>query len=489
MTAANRLISTAIVAIGVAACSTPAQTFKVWIDAQQDAVIRRTDPGAVNPINPRSTLPDIITLVVSGWSPFDPVTNRFLGSFTTTRDAHIFRIDIVFSGLVNPPGQLEPGNPAFNPYEFGESPVYGFLDLDIDSDKDTGGELTFPAENRYLANVARFGSIPHDSFGQRAAQSADDIDPDFFTPPFFERTGTDFVVTLCGCWDVEIVSEGGNGNRIFDEGETWLVRGRFFERSQGYVGASAGFGGSAQGHWDQLTTIQFSHDLATDTTVITLVEPLDMTGAALLKGEPLQPIDFNFANHSSIVEALNDIIEGAGGALFGPVFELTRKWRGRDPERFLDVDDWEAIALFGTTYAIPSDHPYVWTDIGFDETPGDVNGDNFADDLDISEIREYVYENDGTVVDADGVKNGRFTLINRGINFSLFDLDGNYIVEGEDLWLYGHRADLDKNGRLDIFDFVAFQNEFILRSPVGDFNLDEQYDVFDFLSFQDAFSR
>lgn len=489
MTTPSRLLTTAIVTICIAACSASAQNSTVWQDAEDDAVIRRTDPGANNPINPKSNLPDIISVIVSGWSPTDPVNNRFVGSFTSTRDAPIFRIDIVLKGLVNPPGQIGKGNPEFDPYLFGESPIYGFLDLDIDRNKDTGGELSFPAENRYLANVARFGSIPHDSFGERAAQSAGDIDSDFFTPPFYERTGADFVFTLCGCWDIGIVSEIGNGDEIFDEGETWVVDGRFLERSLGYVGASAGFGGSASGHWDQVTIVKFTHDLVTDTTTITLVEPLNMAGAALLKGESEQPIDFDFANHTSIVEALNDIIEGAGGSLFGPVFELTRRWRGRRPEDSLDVSDWEVTALFGTTYAIQSDNPYVWTDIGFDEVRGDVTGDGFADEFDITDLRNFVYENDGGPDDADGVQNGRFTLLNIGINFSLFDLDGSFVVDGEDLWLYGNRADLDKNGRLDLFDFLAFQNEFVLRSPAGDFNLDQRYDLFDFLAFQDAFSR
>ena len=140
-------------------------------------------------------------------------------------------------------------------------------------------------------------------------------------------------------------------------------------------------------------------------------------------------------------------------------------------------------------HTVPSNNPYVWTDTGFDEVPGDVNGDSVADGLDINAVREYVYENDGGPDDDDGVKNGVFTLINRGINFSLFDLDGNFLVEGEDLWLYGHRADVDMSGTLDIFDFLFFLNEFLLKSPVGDFNLDQRHDIFDFVSFQEAFLR
>jgi hypothetical protein len=489
MTTLTRLFVLVIMLTGIAANCASAQTARVWSDPQGDAVIRRTDPGASAAIDPASTLPDVIAVVISGWSPTDPFNDPFVGSAIATRDAHIFKIDIVFAGLVNPPGQLGLNNPAFDPYKFGQSPVYGFLDLDVDQNKDTGGELSFPAENRYLANVGRFGRVPYGSIGERAAESADDIDGNFFTMPFYERTGADFVVTLCGCWNVSIVVEGGNNNQLFDAGETWVVDGRFLERSQGYAGASSGFGGSVPGHWDPQTEIQFSHDIASDTTTITVVAPLDMLGDSLLKGEPEEPIDFSFSNHTSIVEALNDIIVGASGQLFGPVFELTRKWKGRNATGSLDVFDWEASMLFGTTYTQPSDYSYAWTDTGFDEIPGDVNADGFANALDGGALRAHVYAEDGGPDDGDGVQNGRVVVINRGINFSLFDLDGDYVVEGEDLWLYGNRADLDNNGRLDVFDFLAFQNAFSLQLPVGDFNLDQRFDIFDFLAFQDAFSR
>ncbi len=486
MNTINRLFVTAILSMGVAQGTLSAQTLKIWSDPQGDAVVRRTDPGATAPIDPGSTL---IAVVVSGWAPSSPANDPFVGAFAQTSNANIFKIDIVFAGLINPPGQVGLGNPGFNPFEFGPNPVYGFLDLDVDGRKDTGGELSFPAENRYLANIARFGRLPYGSIGERAAQSADDIDGDFFTQPFSERTGADFAVTFCGCWNVTIVNEGGNGDQIFDPGETWIVRGRFLERSQGYTGASSGFGGSVFGHWDPFTNVQFRHDIPSNTTTITIVAPLDMVGAALLKGDPVQPIDFNFFNHTAIVEALNDIIDGANGQLFGPVFVLTEKWRGRDPFDSLDVYDWEATALFGTTYTNPSDYSYAWTDTGFGEVPGDTNADGTANNIDAAALRAHVYLLDGGPKDGDGTQNGSVQIINPGINFSLFDLNGDHLVQGEDLWVYGHRADLDPNGQLDIFDFIAFQTAFIIQTPQGDFNLDQRYDVFDLLAFQDAFSR
>ena len=135
------------------------------------------------------------------------------------------------------------------------------------------------------------------------------------------------------------------------------------------------------------------------------------------------------------------------------------------------------------------DLSYVWTDTGFDGTPGDVDGDGFANDLDKAALRAHVYAHDGGPDDADGTKNGRFVIKIIGTDFSLYDLDGNYVVESEDLWVYGHRADLNADGVIDVFDFLQFQNMFLLALPEGDFNLDQRYDLFDFLAFQDAFSR
>lgn len=48
-------------------------------------------------------------------------------------------------------------------------------------------------------------------------------------------------------------------------------------------------------------------------------------------------------------------------------------------------------------------------------------------------------------------------------------------------------ADLDGNGELDLFDFIAFQNFFMDASPVADLDGDGDLTIFDFLVFQNAF--
>jgi hypothetical protein len=49
------------------------------------------------------------------------------------------------------------------------------------------------------------------------------------------------------------------------------------------------------------------------------------------------------------------------------------------------------------------------------------------------------------------------------------------------------RVDLDGDGNLTIFDFLAFQNAFDGGSMVADFDGDGQLTIFDFLAFQNAF--
>jgi len=175
-------------------------------------------------------------------------------------NAEIFRLVVTFDGLVNPPGTLAP----FDPFQFGPSPVFGFIDLDVDSDKDTGGECGCAAQQRFLANVARFGGRPQGSIGERAAILPEHWDAacEFDAGPQFERTGADFALVLCGCWDVTIVSQTGDMDGMFDAGETWIVRGRFLERAQGYKDTNDAFGGSDFGLYDPWTNVRFEHDIA-----------------------------------------------------------------------------------------------------------------------------------------------------------------------------------------------------------------------------------
>jgi hypothetical protein len=51
------------------------------------------------------------------------------------------------------------------------------------------------------------------------------------------------------------------------------------------------------------------------------------------------------------------------------------------------------------------------------------------------------------------------------------------------------RADLDGDGALTVFDFLAFQNFFDAGNLRADFDFSETLDIFDFLAFQNAFDE
>jgi hypothetical protein len=438
-----------------------------------DAVVRRTDPGNDGPINPDSVLPDLVEVRIGAWAPFDPVNDRYTGALIDPDDAHIFRIQLTIKGLVNPPGPIGLAGQPYQPYNFGPSPLYTFVDFDVDSQKNSGGELVPLAKFRYLANAARFNGRPEDSYGQRAVTDwSNDVDDDFFTSPQFERTGAEFALVMCGCWPVTLLSD--DANAIFEPGETWLVEGRFFERAQGFQEASGVSGGSDFGLYDPWTEIQFKHDAISDTTTITYVGALDMQGAAALRGGQQQPADTDVENDTSVYEALKDVIAGAGENWSDPVDELIDDWEGRNPEDFLDVTDWEFNALVGTTYSTEQLDSlfYVWTDIGFNCKSGDYNGDGEDDSLDDALFCQ-TFQDDPVIVQ-------QFAL-----GFNMFDANYDGVIDADDHVCC--LADFNGDGALNILDFVAFQSAFQAQDPDADVNNDGAFNILDFVAFQQIF--
>jgi hypothetical protein len=212
-------------------------------------VVRRTDSNNSAVLNPQTVLPDLARLTLTAWQSPTPSVNPYNGSPTPHLNAHLFRLDLYFFGLVNPPGRMGDGTVIpYEPFKYGTNPVYGFVELDMDRDRNTGGELSSAARTRYLANIARFGRLPSNSSYERAAFWGTDLQYPFGQNPSgpeheFRRSGADFLLNLCGCYELTVESEGGNGNQIFDPGETWIVRSAFFIRSGGYREASFCFGG------------------------------------------------------------------------------------------------------------------------------------------------------------------------------------------------------------------------------------------------------
>lgn len=448
------------------------ETTVTHFDPIGDARLIRTDPGN-DGVTPPSHVPDLLRVQLSGWLPYDGVADPFTGSIVSGETAPTFRMDVVVRGLVNPPGSIEPF--SFDSMRFGPRPIIGFIDLNVDRDRDTGGELGGAAELRFLANVARFATLPDSSISNRAALDSSAFDLIFSQGPQFERTGADFSLVLCGCFEPVILHRsGGNEDDIFEFGETWVLSGRFFERAQGYRNASGMLGGSMPGLYDAPTRVRFHHDTTTDETTISVVYAIDMAGAAMLQGGPVQQINFFADDHVSIQEGVEDLIEAASGPLFEPERTLTRDWDGEDFEDMRDPTDWRVTALIGTPYAVSDERPYVWSDIGFSLQSGDFNGDGFINPQDADALFDEIQRLDGTDDDADGTINGVVVIPDFPVNFNLHDLNYDGTLTTADSPIGSAcRADLtsstDPNdpgygvpdGLINIDDFFYFLDQFV----------------------------
>lgn len=460
---------------------------RTWTDPVGDAVLRRTDEGQTAPLLPDANRPDIISTSICGWSPTNPTMNPYVGQVVPAAGAHIFKLDVVLNGLINPPGPIQfPDQPAL----YGPNPLYGYIDLDVDQDIDTGGEQPGGRFN-YLEQIARFGSVPIGPLADRAARGRSDVDYDFYSAPFYERSGADFTLTFCGCTTVSVIPKDGNPDAIFEAGETWIVRGTFFQRSAGYQCASFAFGGFKAGLYEPVVDLRFQHNASTNRTTVTLVFPLTMRGAALLTGQPEQPWDFTYGNgnHFSIFEALSDVVTAVDeGAAVDECTILAANWAGRNPANFLNILNWNATALFATTYA---EHPfgasYVWTDLGFNQITGDMNGDGRADSTDRALIQSYIAATDGSPDDADGIANNSVTLPQFAFNYNVHDVNGDGVVDAADIGFISPDcpADWDMLNGLNTADFFAFLNDFFAGH--ADFNGDGQTDSADFMAFVSAF--
>jgi hypothetical protein len=462
----------------------------LWVDAIGDAVIRRTDPGADGALLNCATLPDLLSVSLLPWAPIAPAEDPYTGLPASPEDANIVRIDVVLAGLVNPPGPLGLNGTDYAPDRFGASPVYGFVELDVDHDRDTGGEFHGQARSRMLGTAARFGGrIADVSLAGRTATCAADLDSAWTSEPFFERTGTDFSLALCGCFDAVIVSENGNCDGRLDAGETMIVEGRFFQRAGGYRLASQIIGGSDVGLYDPVVQLRFVHEPTSNLTVLTLVLPLTPAGAAALTGEPEQPIDMLIGggSHFSIQEAIADLVAGASLPNSGLTHELIHRWSKKDPATCLNPLSWNAACTVATAYAEPEGSLYVWTDTGFETTSGDTDGDGAVTAVDRTSVEVFIFSNDGSPMDVDGERNGTFQLENIGPNFSLFDMTGDGSVSSTDVsWFQlpnSCPADWDRNGVVEVPDIFAFLSSWF--SGRGDFDgngINEVPDIFAYLA-------
>jgi hypothetical protein len=144
----------------------------------------------------------------------------------------------------------------------------------------------------------------------------------------------------------------------------------------------------------------------------------------------------------------------------------------------------------GTASAEPRDSNYIWTDTGFDETPGDFNGDTYANAMDVDQLRTTIQELDGGPLDGDGpgsFENGSVRIIGFGSNFCALDIDGNGSIDSQDVAYYCV-GDYDRDGRLTIVDFIGFSTGFAAHDPRADADRNGLFDVNDFVTFGTAFA-
>lgn len=475
---------TTAVLIGAFACTSlggsPIAGTGIWNDTIGDAVVRRTDAGNDAPLPVGFEPIDLVSVDVQGWEPFDPMVDPYSGDVVNA-DADFVRIVVTLEGLVAPPGPLGIDGSPYDPYRYGARPIFGSIELDIDDQKNSGGEFMPIARNRYLANVGRFGLSPLGSISERIVRSADDIDSNFYTLPEFERTGGEFILTLCGCFTPTIESQNGDMDGTFDEGEDWILSGRFFERFVSFAPESGLFGGSDFGLFDPVVDLRFVHDTQIDRTTIMLVFPITNEGAAMLEGGSVQEIDSSLWNHTSIEEALDDLINGAEFAS-GALSELCDDWRGRDLDDYRQPREWFVHALIGTAPVTPDPTGlFIWTDTGFNEVFADLNDDDQSDELDETALLDRIALLDGTSEDEDATVNGEVVIPDFGFSFDLADLNGDGIIAPSD-FPNDCAADLTGDGALDFFDLSA-----LLQNQV-DWNGDTGFDFFDLSSYLMSFS-
>jgi hypothetical protein len=475
MTAKALAIATALGAATLAGAAR-ADPVAVFTAPEGDAVVRRTDACNCAPINPAATLPDLVQLRISGWTPASPATDLFTGvpggCSSGACIPRFLRIDVVFSGLVNPPGTIGVAAGAlYNPFQFGPSPLFGFIDFDIDRDANTGGDAPPLAPTRFLANAARFGARPN-RLAARAAVTGNDLHQPWNADPQIMRSGADFTLVLCGCFPVSVVSRSNPASITFGPGDTWVVAGRFFQRASGYAQASNSIGGSTLGAYDPVTRLRFQHSLATNRTTVSLVFPIDQTGAQQMLGlsQP-PPLNTSVSDAFSVQEAMHEIILRAQqpGTIFGLQRALISRWAGKTIDAYNDPAQWDVTALVGTAYAQPADAPYAWTDAGFDLIRGDVDADLAVGPLDRAAVLGAIQAFDALPgFDAIPVPDGRVRVPAFGPSFNLFDVNADGWIDAQDASSASPAscaADFDLDGAATIDDIFVYLNAWFAYDP------------------------
>jgi hypothetical protein len=450
-----------VLLLPLVALALPEPRVATFEDVRGDSVARPTALDASLPFDLEAHHPvDLLQIRIGPWTPDEAAADLFTGAFT---DEGLFvRLDLELRGLINPPGYLD--DFSFLPFRYGPHPVFGFVEIDMDADVSTGGELDAP-QYRYLGNVTRFGGRPsRAAFADHVALDGSAFDGDFETPPYVERHGEEFHLALLGndLFPANIDEIEGNGDLVFEAGETWILHGPFFHRAHGFEPFSFVEGGRYPGEYMPPCELRFHHDLAQDLTIVTLVFPLTNAAAGLMYGEPPEPINQDPTDQASVEEALADLqlsafylpIIGTGI----PEEDIIRNWATREPQAYLDPTAWRVTAILGTSYTVPSpgDIFFVWTDVYPNVALGDVDGSAAYDGRDHQLIAQYIASRDAS----DGIRDGMVTIHGFATDFSVYDVNYDGNVDTSDLVPDVPDGDPDRDGDLDLSDFAVLQRCF-----------------------------
>lgn len=436
-------------------------------DPYGDAVIRRTDRDNDGWIDPKiQRLPDLLQIRIGRFQPAQPDVDRFFGSWSTT--GAYLRLDLVLHGLINPPGPIGwDDSGVYDPLLYGPHPAFGYVEFDVDSDENTGGELESP-QYRYLAQIGRFGGIPVEPwYAGRVAIDRLANDHNILSPPFIDRSGEEFHIALRGeeldSYTVRVEKPGGEPG-IFEEGEQWELDGDFLHRAHGFENYAFQCV-NEPGRYKPHVKLLYTHQIGPQTTTISLVYPLTNAASAALQGPgtPAQPQDGCEDNQNSISEALDDLRFSAIFAdpwtTLEPEFQLIAGWAGKLPESYLEPSQWRVNLLLGTAYVAPqsSYDRFIWTDVWPNVAPGDFDGDGAVTSLDAEIMADYVAAVDGNpTLDSDEVVNGVVVVGSFSRYFMLYDVNYDGVIDASDRPGGVILGDMDLSGALNIDDVNDF---------------------------------
>lgn len=434
---------------------------QVGVDGADDVEPRWTDVTTDGYSMTDSNLPDLVYATLGCWAPDDPPNDPYTGIYTGS--GGFLRLDLVFSGLLNPPGPL---GASYDPMLYGVNPLFGWVEFDMDANEETGGDTAQP-ELGYNANAARFGGMPQgERFMGRVGTDGLPWDrEDFDAVPAIHRSGEEFSLRLeGGLIDPEGIDYViDDGDYIFEDGEEWVLGGYFFWRASGYEPLTYA---QVYAPW---VTIRFGHSLESNSTTVSFVYPLDNEAHALLYGTDSEEIDFDDSNANSVLEALTDLklsaIDPPSGTADHEHRPLLIQWADQNPLDHLNPWYWRTTMLFGTALELSPQEggAYIWTDIRPNVVTGDFNGDGLVSATDSQALADFLEEHDTDPLydvggEPWGEPDGEIVLLDFAFRFSIFDGDYDGLVPDAGGLPVQGPCDYDNDGDVDLMDYQAFQS-------------------------------